>query len=61
MSTKTSVSYSLTLTVKISLAPGSLGQLTGLISQLGADMGGIDVVSVAADHKVRSIVINTRD
>jgi len=61
LSTKTSVSYSLTLTVKISLAPGSLGQLTGLISQLGADMGGIDVVSVAADHKVRSIVINTRN
>ncbi|HVF50348.1 MAG TPA: malic enzyme-like NAD(P)-binding protein [Pyrinomonadaceae bacterium] len=53
-----SVSYSLTLRVKLSSRTGTLGELTTAIGRAGGDIGAIDIVSVGRDAVVRDITIN---
>jgi malate dehydrogenase (oxaloacetate-decarboxylating) len=56
-----SASYSLTLRLKISNTPGSLGKVTSRISELGADIGAIDIKSATKTHKVREITLKASD
>jgi malate dehydrogenase (oxaloacetate-decarboxylating) len=58
---KPSASYSLTLLLKISNTPGSLGRVTSAISELGGDLGAIDIKGVTKTHKIREITLQTRD
>ena len=53
-----SVSYSLTLRVKLSSRAGTLGELTTAIGRAGGDIGAIDIVSVAQDSIIRDITVN---
>jgi malate dehydrogenase (oxaloacetate-decarboxylating) len=52
-------SYSLTVRVKLSTRAGTLGEVTTAIGRAGGDIGAIDIVSVARDHIVRDITVNT--
>jgi malate dehydrogenase (oxaloacetate-decarboxylating) len=56
-----SASYGLTLRLKISSNPGSLGRVTSKISELGADIGAIDIRGVTKTHKIREISLQARD
>lgn len=56
-----SASYSLTIRVKISNTPGSLGKITSIISSLGASIGAIDIKSVTKAYKIREITLQARD
>jgi malate dehydrogenase (oxaloacetate-decarboxylating) len=58
---KPSASYSLTLRLRISSTPGNLGRVTSLISDLGADIGAIDIKGVTKHHKIREITLQARD
>ena len=53
-----SASYSLTLRVKLSSRPGTLGELTVAIGHAGGDIGAIDIVSVGRDAIVRDLTVN---
>ncbi|HEV2884477.1 MAG TPA: malic enzyme-like NAD(P)-binding protein [Pyrinomonadaceae bacterium] len=53
-----SASYSLTLRIKLSSRPGTLGEVTTAIGRAGGDIGAIDIVSVAGDHIIRDITVN---
>ncbi|HEX8475091.1 MAG TPA: malic enzyme-like NAD(P)-binding protein [Pyrinomonadaceae bacterium] len=53
-----SASYSLTLRVKVSSRPGTLGELTTAIGRAGGDIGAIDIVSAGRDSVVRDITVN---
>jgi len=52
-------SYSLTLRVKLSSRAGTLGDVATAIGKAGGDIGAIDIVSVARDHIIRDITVNT--
>ena len=52
-------SYSLTLRVKLSTRAGTLGEVTTAIGKAGGDIGAIDIVTVARDHIIRDITVNT--
>jgi malate dehydrogenase (oxaloacetate-decarboxylating) len=52
-------SYSLTLRVRLSSRAGTLGEVTTAIGKAGGDIGAIDIVSVARDHIIRDITVNT--
>ncbi len=52
-------SYSLTLRVKLSARAGTLGEVATAIGKAGGDIGAIDIVSVARDHIIRDITVNT--
>ncbi|MDQ1707881.1 MAG: hypothetical protein QOJ88_1092 [Pyrinomonadaceae bacterium] len=52
-------SYSLTLRVKLSSRAGTLGEVATAIGRAGGDIGAIDIVSVARDHIIRDITVNT--
>ena len=52
-------SYSLTLRVKLSTRAGTLGEVATAIGEAGGDIGAIDIVSVARDHIIRDITVNT--
>jgi malate dehydrogenase (oxaloacetate-decarboxylating) len=52
-------SYSLTLRVKLSTRAGTLGEVATAIGKAGGDIGAIDIVSVARDHIIRDITVNT--
>ena len=56
-----SASYSLTIRLRISSTPGSLGRVTSMISDLGADIGAIDIKGVTKHHKIREISLQVRD
>jgi malate dehydrogenase (oxaloacetate-decarboxylating) len=56
-----SASYSLTISIRISNIPGSLGRVTSLISDLGGDIGAIDIKGVTKTHKIREITLQARD
>ena len=56
-----SASYSLTIRLRISSTPGSLGRVTSMISDLGADIGAIDIKGVTKHHKIREITLQARD
>jgi malate dehydrogenase (oxaloacetate-decarboxylating) len=56
-----SASYSLTLRLRISNTPGSLGRVTTTISDLGGDIGAIDIKGVTKTHKIREITLQARD
>jgi malate dehydrogenase (oxaloacetate-decarboxylating) len=58
---KPSASYSLTLRLKISNVPGSLGKITSRIGELGGDIGAIDIAGIGTNHLVRDITVNVRD
>ncbi len=58
---KPSASYSLTLRLKVKSDPGNLGKVTATISEIGADIGAIDIKGVTKTHKLRDITINARD
>jgi malate dehydrogenase (oxaloacetate-decarboxylating) len=52
-------SYSLTLRVKLSTRAGTLGEVATAIGRAGGDIGAIDIVTVARDHIIRDITVNT--
>ena len=56
-----SASYSLTLLLRISNTPGSLGRVTSAIGELGGDLGAIDIKAVTKNHKIREITLQARD
>ena len=56
-----SASYSLTIRLRISSTSGSLGRVTSMISDLGADIGAIDIKGVTKHHKIREITLQARD
>ena len=56
-----SASYSLTLRLRISNTPGSLGQVTSMIGDLGGSLGAIDIKAVTKTHKIRDITLQARD
>jgi malate dehydrogenase (oxaloacetate-decarboxylating) len=58
---KPSASYSLTVRLKVKSEPGNLGKVTATISELGADIGAIDIKGVTKTHKLREITLNARD
>jgi malate dehydrogenase (oxaloacetate-decarboxylating) len=58
---KPSASYSLTLRLKVKSDPGNLWEVTATISELGADIGAIDIKGVTKNHKLRDITLNARD
>jgi len=52
-------SYSLTIRVKLPSRAGALGEVATAIGKAGGDIGAIDIVSVARDHIIRDITVNT--
>jgi len=56
-----SASYSLIVRLRISNTPGSLGRVTSMISDLGGDIGAIDIKGVTKTHKIREITLQARD
>ena len=56
-----SASYTLTIRIKISNTPGSLGRVTSKISEVGADIGAIDIKGVTKTHKIRELTLQARD
>ena len=56
-----SASYSLTIRLRILSTPGNLGRVTSMISDLGADMGAIDIKGVTKHHKIREITLQARE
>lgn len=61
MPVRPSASYSLTLRLRISNTHGSLGRVTTTISDLGGDIGAIDIKGVTKTHKIREITLQARD
>ena len=53
------VSYSLTLRVRLSSRAGSLGELTMAIGRAGGDIGAIDIVTVGNDFIIRDITVSS--
>lgn len=58
MQSTPSASYSLTLRVRLSNRPGTLGEVTTAIGRAGGDIGAIDIVQVARDATLRDITVN---
>jgi malate dehydrogenase (oxaloacetate-decarboxylating) len=58
---KPSAGYSLTLRLKISNVPGSLGRVTSKIGEVGGDIGAIDIAGVGKTHVIRDITVKVRD
>jgi malate dehydrogenase (oxaloacetate-decarboxylating) len=56
-----SASHSLTLRLKISNSPGTLGRVTSLIGEVGGDIGAIDIAGFEKECIIRDITINVRD
>jgi malate dehydrogenase (oxaloacetate-decarboxylating) len=56
-----SAGYSLTLRIRISNVPGSLGITTSKIGEVGGDIGAIDIVRVEKQHIVRDLTVKVRD
>ncbi|HSS18986.1 MAG TPA: malic enzyme-like NAD(P)-binding protein [Pyrinomonadaceae bacterium] len=52
-------SYSLTLRVRLASRAGTLGEVATAIGKAGGDIGAIDIVTVARDHIIRDITVNT--
>jgi malate dehydrogenase (oxaloacetate-decarboxylating) len=61
VNTRPSASYSLTMRLKISNVPGSLGKATWQIGELGGDIGAIDIAGTGTNHVIRDITVNVRD
>jgi malate dehydrogenase (oxaloacetate-decarboxylating) len=60
-SPRPSASYGLTIRMRIASNPGNLGRVTSRISELGADIGAIDIKGVTKTHKIREISLQARD
>jgi len=58
---KPSASYSMTLRIKIPNEPGSLGVVTSLIGQVGADIGAVDIAGFEGNFIIRDITVKVRD
>lgn len=56
-----SASYSMTLRIKIPNEPGSLGLVTSLIGQIGADIGAVDIAGFEGNFIIRDITVKVRD
>lgn len=56
-----SPSYSITIRVEIENRIGKFSQVANMISQVGGDMGAIDIVRVEKGKIVRDITVNARD
>lgn len=56
-----SASYSLTIRLRIVNIAGNLGRVTSMISDLGGDIGAIDIKGVTKHHKIREITLQARD
>ena len=56
-----SVSYSLTLRLKIKNIPGMLGKVTSLIGQVGGDIGAIDIAGFEKNVIIRDLTVKVRD
>ena len=61
MSSTPSAQYRLTIRVKIDDARGTLGLLTGAITQAGGVVGAVDLVETDANHSLRDIVVDGSD
>jgi malate dehydrogenase (oxaloacetate-decarboxylating) len=55
----TQAQYSLILRVRLSNRPGMLGRVASAIGEAGAQIGTIDLVSLADGHAVRDITVDT--
>lgn len=56
-----SASYSMTLRIKIPNEPGSLGVITSLIGNIGADIGAVDIAGFEGNFIIRDITVKVRD
>lgn len=57
----TSPSYSITIRTEIENRIGKFSQIASIISQVGGDLGAIDIVRVEKGKIVRDITVNARD
>ena len=51
----------MTLRIKIPNEPGSLGVVTSLIGQVGADIGAVDIAGFEGNYIIRDITVKVRD
>jgi malate dehydrogenase (oxaloacetate-decarboxylating) len=56
-----SASFSATIRVRLSDAPGSFAKLAQAIGDAGGSMGAIDLVRVEGSHKVRDVTVDAAD
>ena len=61
MSSTPSAQYRLTIRVRIDEARGTLGLLTGAITQAGGVVGAVDLVETDGNHSLRDIVVDGSD
>ena len=61
MSGHLSASFSATLRVRVSDAPGSFAKLAQAIGDAGGSLGAIDLVRVEARHKIRDVTVAATD
>ncbi len=61
MSSTPSAQYRLTIRVRIDDARGTLGLLTGAITQAGGVVGAVDLVETDGNHSLRDIVVDGSD
>jgi malate dehydrogenase (oxaloacetate-decarboxylating) len=59
MAAATSAQFSLVLRVRIAHRPGMLGQVASAIGHAGATIGSVDLISIADEHTLRDITIDT--
>src|SRR5690625_2715907 len=58
---QTSVSYSFTMRLYIENRPGRLARIMDVIAEHQGDPGGVDVVKVEGEYKVRDLTVSARD
>jgi len=58
---KPSAGYTLTVRLRISNVPGSLGKIVSKIGDVGGDIGAVDIAGVEKRHIIRDITIKVRD
>jgi len=56
-----SASYSATIRVRLSDAPGSFGRLASAIGEAGGSLGAIDLVRVESGTKIRDVTVDASD
>src|ERR1051325_2690826 len=54
-------SHSLTVRLRIENRTGVFAKLVSAVARAGAEVGGVDLVSVHADYKIRDLTINAHD
>ncbi len=56
-----SASYSATMRVRLSDAPGTFARLATAVGEAGGSLGAIDLVRVESDHKIRDVTVEASD